>query len=40
MHIYSLNPMLIVAVQSIVPERKEGKNLPWLQAKQVSPLER
>lgn len=28
MHIYSLNPMLILAVQSIVPERKEEKTNP------------
>lgn len=39
MHIYSLNLMLILAVQSIVPERKGGEQ-PWLQAKRVYPLER
>lgn len=39
MHIYSLNLMLILVVQSIVPERKGGEQ-PWLQAKQVYPLER
>lgn len=30
MHIYSLNPVLILAVQSFVPERKEGKKTPTL----------
>lgn len=39
MHIYSLNLMLILAVWSIVPERKGGEQ-PWLQAKRVYPLER
>lgn len=41
MQINSLNPMLILAVQCILPVRKGGeKTQPWLQAKQVSPLER